>query len=108
MSACLHPSRGLSALEVQLKLTLMLSKLIMYKLISILSLSSLSLVKAGTPFLYLHFLLPKAETVGKAECEDTFQPTSIILLVFFCLAVFKEQRVENSFFSVLSCFDFCQ
>ena len=58
LTACLPCSRGLSAQDLLLSLTPILSTSLMQELTSILSLSSVSLVNSGTLSLPLYFHLP--------------------------------------------------
>ena len=87
LTACLTPSRRLTAQNFLLFLILILSIYLMQKLNSIFTLSSLTLVNSGNPFLCLFFHLPMTYALSKEECQDTshtkldFLPISIFLLL---------------------------
>ena len=72
LTACLPCSRGLTAQDLLLPLTPILSTSLMQELTSILILSSLSLVNSGTLCLPLYFHLPMTWTVSRERYQDTY------------------------------------
>ncbi len=103
LTACLPFSHGLAVHAFLHKLTPILFKPLMQEWTSTFTLSSLSLVNSGTPFLPLYFLLSTTWIPPRGEYQDT-SATEIDLPLW--LPLFKEQRVAGFFFLV--CFlPFC-
>ena len=71
LTACIHPSRGLTIQDFLLLLIPILSIFLMQELTSIFNLSSHTLVNSGTLFLCLFLHLPMTRILSKEECQDT-------------------------------------